>query len=74
YIDAVATNDNISTLKLEEVSEKTISTSTNLHILAHYELKYYIEAEKFIIKYYKINISSFLNDSLFFSSNSSTSN
>ncbi|CAG8857394.1 41851_t:CDS:1, partial [Gigaspora margarita] len=39
-----------------------------------YKLTHYIEAEKFIIKYYKINIPSSLDDSLFFSSNSSTSN
>ena len=96
YINAAATNDNISTLKLEEALEKTISPSTNPHTLARiilyydiqnwstkfsisqiqqdYELKHYIEAEKFIIKHYKINIPSSLDDSLFFSSNSSTSN
>ncbi|CAG8854775.1 15265_t:CDS:1, partial [Gigaspora margarita] len=96
YIDTAATNDNISTLKLEEALEKTIFLSTNPHTLAciifyydiqnqstkfsisqiqqDYELKHYIEAEKFIIKHYKINIPSSLDDSLFFSLNSSTSN
>ncbi|CAG8854607.1 34913_t:CDS:1, partial [Gigaspora margarita] len=39
-----------------------------------YKLKHYIEAEKFIIKHYKISILSSLDDSLFFSPNSSTFN
>ncbi|CAG8857069.1 9561_t:CDS:1, partial [Gigaspora margarita] len=39
-----------------------------------YELKHYIKTEKFIIKHYKINIPSSLDNSLFFSPNSSNSN
>ena len=95
YINAASINDNISTLKLEEALEKTISPSISPHILARiilyydiqnrptkfsisqiqqdYELKHYIEAEKFIIKYYKINIPSSLDDSLFLSTNSAES-
>ena len=42
-------------------------------IQQEYELKHYIEAEKFIIKHYKINIPSSLDDSLFLSSEPSTS-
>ena len=94
YLNAASVNDDISTLKLEEALEKTISPSISPHTLARiflyydiktrpkfsmpqiqqeYELKHYTEAEKFIIKHYKINIPSILDDSLFLSSNSANS-
>ncbi|CAG8845257.1 32961_t:CDS:1, partial [Gigaspora margarita] len=43
YIDAAATNNNISTLKLKKALEKTISPSTNPHTLAHIILYYNIQ-------------------------------
>ncbi|CAG8854250.1 33006_t:CDS:1, partial [Gigaspora margarita] len=43
YINAAATNNNISTLKLEEALERTISPSTNPHTLAHIILYYDIQ-------------------------------
>ena len=42
-------------------------------IQQEYELKHYTEAKKFIIKHYKINIPSILDNFLFLPSNSTNS-